>query len=137
MSRIGRALVAAVVAVLTVVAASALVAPAAWAASEFTQHLTAAQVAGIRDGFANGDDLCDVVGIAAGGVAGKAANGAREAVANAVGVGVGTTGLLCGRNDQPFRNAVDEAYWKGCGVDVTFTDGPMSYDKESRYVVCP
>ena len=38
---------------------------------------------------------------------------------------------------QPLRNAVDEAYWKKCGIDAYLTDGPQSYDGTYRYVVCP
>ena len=125
-----------VVALLTVFAA-AFAAPA-WAASpEYRLRWSPEQVSGIKDGIARGDALCNISSLVAGTVVGVATGGAPVAIGSAIGTGVGAAGLLCGHNDPKLRDAVDEAYWRRCGVDAYVTDGPLSYDARFRYVVCP
>ena len=126
------------VTVLVAVGSAVSAVPAAAAPSpEFTISWSPDQVAGIREGIARGDDLCDAVALVAGTGVGIATAGAPVVAGAAVGTGVGAVGLLCGRNDPKLRDAVDEAYWRKCGVDAHFTDGPLSYDARYRYVVCP
>jgi hypothetical protein len=124
------------VTVLVALGSAVSAAPAA-ASPEFTISWNRDQVAGIREGIARGDGLCDAVALAAGTGVGIATAGAPLVAGAAVGTGVGAVGLLCGRNDPKLRDAIDEAYWRKCGVDAYFTDGPLSYDARYRYVVCP
>jgi hypothetical protein len=128
-------LVTAGLTMLTVVGGGVLVQPAVWAAPEHQISWGVEEVAGVRDGIARGDLACGVGNVAVGGgVAVAAGAGPFGLVAGGV---VGLAGLLCGHNDQRLRNAVDEAYWKKCGIDAYLTDGPLSYDGTYRYVVCP
>ena len=47
-------------------------------------------------------------------------------------------GLPCGRGMNEMREALDEAHHRRCGLDVYWVDrGPMSYDTEYRFEVCP
>jgi hypothetical protein len=121
---------------LAAVAGAALVAPVAVAATpEYKLSWSRDQVADIREGIARGDLACGVGNIAAGaGVSVVAGAGPAGLIAGAV---VGAAGLLCGHNERPLRSAVDEAYYRRCGIDAYFTDGPLSYDTNYRYVVCP
>ncbi len=135
MTGIRRALVTAVLMMLTVVGSGVLVQPAAWAAPEYKISWDVEEVAGVRDGIARGDLACGVGNVAVGGGAAVATGAGPVGVA--VGGVIGLVGLLCGHNHRDLRDAVDEAYFKKCGIDAYFTDGPLSYDADYRYVVCP
>ena len=44
----------------------------------------------------------------------------------------------CGKGDNDARKALEQADARGCGVDVHRVDeGPLSYDGDHEYVVCP
>jgi hypothetical protein len=137
MSGIRRALVTAALTVLTVVAGGALVQPAAWAAQEYRASFSHEHAASIRDVFARGDDLCNLGFMATGAGVGLATGGAGVAVGTGLGVAADAFGLLCGRSDPKMRAAADEAFFRKCGFDMYFTDGPRSFDGTRRYVVCP
>ena len=132
-----RTLVTAVLTMLTVVTCGVLVQPAAWAAPEFKISLSHEQVTTVRERIAQGDTACDVIGLGVGAAVSVGTAGAPVVAGTAIGTAVGATGMLCGGNDQQLRAAVDEAYFKKCGVDAYFTDGPLSFDTNYRYVVCP
>ncbi len=135
MTGIRRALVTAALTALTAVAGGVLVQPAAWAAQENKISWSLAQVETIREHIAGGDVVCGVSDVAAGARVGVLAGaGAPGVVAGGL---VGLSGMLCGGNLQPLRNAVDEAHHRKCGVDAYVTEGPRSYDTRYRYVVCP
>lgn len=135
MSGIRRALGTAVLTMLTVVAGGVLGQQAAWAAPENKISWSPEQATAVRDHIAQGDIVCDVTALAGGLAAAPVTIG--TAAGLAVGATTGASGLLCGYNDPKLRAAVDEASFKGCGVDVYVTGGPRSYDAKWRYVVCP
>ncbi len=137
MTGLRRALVAAVLTTLTVLAGGALVEPAAWAAQEHKLSLSHEQVTTMRERAAQGDSICNGLFMAAGVGAGLATGGASKVVGAGVGLAVDAIGLGCGSNDPQLRDAVDRAHFRGCGMDVYITDGPRSYDGSWRYVVCP
>jgi hypothetical protein len=138
MNGVRRALTAAVLMALAAGGSAALVAPAALAAppGEYKISWSLQQVTDIRRGIGVGDNACNALAVAGGVVTGPL--GVTKVAAGAIGTVTGLGGwAMCGHSDPKLREAVEAGFHRGCGVDAYFTDGPLSYDRSARYVVCP
>ena len=81
----------------------------------------------IRNRIAQHENVCNVLFFAGGVAAGKAST--------PVGIAVGAAGLTCGTHGAALSEIVDEAYFKGCGIDVSVTLGRSAFATKHHLVV--
>lgn len=129
MDGVRRALAAAALTALAT-SGSAVLVPSAASAGPPVQsrdHWTHAEVVDIRNRIAQNENVCNVLFFAGGVAVGKAST--------PVGVAVGAAGLTCGTHSAALSEIVDEAYFTGCGIDVSVTLGRSSFDTKHHLVV--
>ena len=134
MSAIRRMIVVVFSAALAAVAGAGLTAPAASAAPPTEQrsaYWNHAVVTDIHDRAGTVENVCNAIGLVGG-----TAVGARSG--NAAGAAVGVAGLACGSHMAELSDTIDEAYYKGCGIQTYVKLCTSTWDTKQRLeVTCP